>query len=736
MKTILKILFICCTSVNLLQPPTLTPGSEQLRHALSTLSLSLPIPNPPTTHNLEDGSHFKTKSHSNTIAGLDSVLIQTLPSTSEEVCQRTIDTSTPECRHTTQPASPSGVSNISELERLPTPDISYASLLAVDQVLPGEAQTYPPPPEFHDRDAVEGAHTSKELFPHNEIGTNFNHDADLQPHEANQRSLHLEEEDSFERGEEDSTSGAEEPELFEPSSPLHIGKNFILPDIIEENEGEELEDEYHGDRVPERQQGTIWAEDGTGWMFGQQRRELVDSRTSTGLGFKYGMSPVDVNFEDAGLEGFECVETSFSENEPLAQELRHANISVCEGRMALSPVHELTEECPSRVELREEEEGLTSEPQSPTSLTAPPSLPLSPPPGPVLSPTEDSKLNSRLPIPHSLSSRDFRTGSSSSVPRSHSSVDFGPRSTSPLPYSHSDRDLMVSPDTRSSAPHSNYSPTSSSSNRLSTISLSDETPPPLPTSLPPGKLISPRHSMLLVPEMSFEGLGMVTSSSEAGFLNLDRLAAQITGLKQKVEQREEHGMDLEVNAGGKEENGIAEENGEQSIEEQNIDVPKEDNGLLGIATPEQRESTIGSEQQEEIEDLDVLPPLNDITDDDLTDGPPKKGSKLKYTPSLLQNLEPPVEFSDSGFTDVENTSPVVSCHQNHDKSKMKDSRQTSKEHSDAQVEQENAPHKASSSATSYSDDRLTEYSGSVGLKTNASSGSLVRCALMSLSLCL
>ena len=31
------------------QPPTLTPTSERLRHALSTLSLSLPIPEPHTS---------------------------------------------------------------------------------------------------------------------------------------------------------------------------------------------------------------------------------------------------------------------------------------------------------------------------------------------------------------------------------------------------------------------------------------------------------------------------------------------------------------------------------------------------------------------------------------------------------------------------------------------------------------------------------------------------------------
>ena len=68
---------VCIIFVSL-QPPTLTPEAERLRHAFSTLSLSLPIPTPPTAHH-DNALEFSCKSdHSKSkTAGLDAIVLQT-----------------------------------------------------------------------------------------------------------------------------------------------------------------------------------------------------------------------------------------------------------------------------------------------------------------------------------------------------------------------------------------------------------------------------------------------------------------------------------------------------------------------------------------------------------------------------------------------------------------------------------------------------------------------------------
>ena len=68
---------VCIIFVSL-QPPTLTPEAERLRHAFSTLSLSLPIPTPPTAHH-DNALEFSSKSdHSKSKnAGLDAIVLQT-----------------------------------------------------------------------------------------------------------------------------------------------------------------------------------------------------------------------------------------------------------------------------------------------------------------------------------------------------------------------------------------------------------------------------------------------------------------------------------------------------------------------------------------------------------------------------------------------------------------------------------------------------------------------------------
>lgn len=169
-----------------------------------------------------------------------------------------------------------------------------------------------------------------------------------------------------------SDDGTEEdslPELFKPTSPLHINKNFILPDIMEESENDQSES----------QRSSLLSCDGL-MNRSQNRPSKFDP------------------FEETGLD---VVETNFDDDDvPLPD-----------------------------FDASYDHEGSQNTSGSPPE---PPILPVSPPPGPLLSPR----------------------------------------------YS-----MMMSPAKIDTISHDK--------NRFSIIS---ECPPPLPTSLPPGNLI-PRESM-------------------------------------------------------------------------------------------------------------------------------------------------------------------------------------------------------------------------------------------------
>ena len=191
----------------------------------------------------------------------------------------------------------------------------------------------------------------------------------------------VEEEEEREAEERGSGVGTDEeslPELFEPLSPLQINNNFLLPDIMEESENERSES----------LRSSLLSSDGT--VIKSPNRQKFTK-----------FDP----FEETGLD---VVETNFD-----------------------SDVH-----LPMNDDGDNEQEPNTS-----GSPTEPPILPVSPPPGPLLSPRFSMML-----------------------------------------LENNEQD--------------NY-------NRSSVVSVSSEMAPPLPTSLPPGKLI-PRESLYQDPESKID----------------------------------------------------------------------------------------------------------------------------------------------------------------------------------------------------------------------------------------
>ena len=177
----------------------------------------------------------------------------------------------------------------------------------------------------------------------------------------------IEERDSSGMGTDDESL----PELFEPSSPLQIGSNFLLPDIMEESENERSE---------------------------SLRSSLL---SSDGMIIKSPSKQKFTKFDPFEETGLDVVETNFDSDVPLP-----VNDDNCDDEQA---------------------------PDASGSPVDPPILPVSPPPGPLLSPRYSMML---------------------------------------LESSEQD-----------------------DHNRFSIVSVSSEIAPPLPTSLPPGKLI-PRESLL------------------------------------------------------------------------------------------------------------------------------------------------------------------------------------------------------------------------------------------------
>ena len=599
------------------QPPTLTPESGRLRHTLSSLSLLLPIPDPPSAQDVQLPDFVESPSHFQS-AGLDSIVLKASSPQNVNTTHRTLDTSTPDPPADSDdgPPSSSDATSFTSATSLPAPSISYESLLDLTHTSPNTAprdERYSPPPEFFDTGCITAL--AETVQQENRIHSDETTSSLSKASEGLGSCGQSPESSILDSDISDGiVAGSDEdlPKLFEPSSPIHIGGNYILPDIMEENEPEESESEFNSAETPHRgdsqgeEEPAVYVRDG-----------------------EFDVVQVDIQ-EAVLLEGVEYIETNFSDNLENVQIEKNATSTA--GRSTLS----------------------TS-----TALSSPPSLPISPPPGPMLSPRLSLVLNEGL-----------------------------------------------IPDLEITESHTEDAPSSSALNRLSTISTTDDVlPPPLPSSLPPGKLISPRHSMIESQGMISGGVDFAAGNS--GGLDMSSLIAHMDSL---IQERGAEPADMRMDTP---EEGNVEEEMKQVT---NLDELEEQNEA-------HIEDTIAESGVENTDILLLPPPL--ATADEET---PFKGSKLKVTPSFLRTLEPPVEFSDSGFPDTDTENTPGSTH------KVSSGRKTRSLADKGQIASKHFENvnellptlPLHENSLAISDEQLTEYSGSVGLKTTASSGSLVR----------
>lgn len=258
--------------------------------------------------------------------------------------------------------------------------------------------------------------------------------------------------------------------------------------------------------------------------------------------------------------------------------------------------------------------------QSQDSRDSPPSLPISPPPGPTLLPRFSIVISDGKSLPDnvlkstSLTSANVLSGLSLQ--------------------------------------------TEGVSNRYSVVSLLDDAPPPLPSSLPPGKLISPRHSVL-DPVVSYDSSGniILTYASTIESVDMDQLSKQISSI---VKERERELQETET----------LEESGMQMQAVQNrkevTSVVSDTSTILGDQVNNISIDELASDTRTKHQGESSFPPhpTSDDSDSDEEVEPVENGSmpyqcrKLNPVPSfLLRTFDPPAEYTDSGFPDSDQEVP-------------------------------------------------------------------------------
>lgn len=268
----------------------------------------------------------------------------------------------------------------------------------------------------------------------------------------------------------------------------------------------------------------------------------------------------------------------------------------------------------------------------------PPTLPISPPPGPLLSPT--------LPVsppPGPL---------------------LPPEKIAPLPSVQT------------------YNPKDF---RRSVAGALEDLPPPLPMTQPPGKLISPRHSsgFLDLAELSTD-----TRKGSKDHLDMSQLVLKMNRVCEAELQAVEHA------------NSAPEPNEEDAN-----------------SASEPNEEDISAATQSVVSDdvLTLVPPIQDHPDDD--EGDPSI-TWQRLGSYHLKTFEPPKEFSDSGFQDTDSATAPQGTQDNAQRHVMKAS-------SDGGRFPKILATSTDGALAGVSDEQLTENSGSIEMKTFASSGSEV-----------
>lgn len=246
----------------------------------------------------------------------------------------------------------------------------------------------------------------------------------------------------------------------------------------------------------------------------------------------------------------------------------------------------------------------------------PPMLPVSPPPGPLLSPELDVVSNAHQQPPYK---GGYDTGGMKS-------------------YRHSVAGML------------------------------EDIPPPLPLMGPPGKMISPRHSR-------FIDLADFSAPNSMRELDVSQLVLKMSRMTSEVESKDPP---------------------LQKLNEDKVSVKFDE----------------------------VLPPLlQDYPNGDFDTSDPSI-IRQRLGSYHLKTFEPPKEFSDSGFQDTDmNTSPKTAV-------VLAKPTFISREDEKFGSPLSALTQKVDSSVTGTSDEQLTENSGSVGLKTLASSGSEVSIMLV------
>lgn len=206
--------------------------------------------------------------------------------------------------------------------------------------------------------------------------------------------------------------------------------------------------------------------------------------------------------------------------------------------------------------------------------------------------------------------------------------------------------------------------------RHSVAGALDDIPPPLPLTQPPGKMISPRHSMFM------DLADLSADWKKPGPVNMGHLVSEMNKMASREDQ--------------------------STSAEQLIRTPCE-NGEL--ETPS-------------VETLPPPPLPQDYPDGDFNASDPSI-MRQRLGSYHLKAFEPPKEFSDSEFQDTDthpSPLPVPAATQ-------PDFNSNEQENFDPSLV--TLTQKVDGSITGTSDEQLTENSGSVGLKTFASSGSEV-----------
>lgn len=364
----------------------------------------------------------------------------------------------------------------------------------------------------------------------------------------------------------DISSESDQMELFQPSSPFQIKEEFILADIIEENEFEDVE------------------VDSVMLKNGEQNPESHSLHS---------------NFEEEVLD---IEETEFDEEYTF---------------------------------------GAAKDVLSESGNSGLPMLPISPPPGPLLSPelidAAAEKTTHNLPP---------------SVERYNPNIATGDNY-----YRHSIGGAL------------------------------DDVPPPLPVTQPPGKLISPRHSM-------FMDLADLATDFKPGQFDLSQLVLKMSQVSEVVENKLEGGEGAEGAEGS-------------TMDDKPVTV----------------ESALETQSLKYDEVLTLVPPIQDSTDVDFDDDNPSI-SRQRLGSHHWKTFKPPKEFSDSGFQDTDIATDQGSK-TNTSRSALASSKAPFATDNGNRVVQSQSIviQTIDSSLTCTSDDQFTENSGSVGLKTFASSGS-------------